>query len=880
MAATTDRLSGPWPLTGRHEALDAACSALLEEGASAFVLVGEPGTGKTRLAHEILRRVEDAGRTTARVRASAAARVTPLAAVAHLLPPGATDDPSQLLRSMLDSLHRDDRTILHVDDAHELDESSALLLSQLCDLGAVQLVVSVRSNTPLPGAIARLRTNDTTRTMTVDALDAISTDTLLHRVLGAPLDGAAEAQLLETSGGNPLFLRELVLGAIADGTLREIAGVWRLDGNLAANRAIGERILGRVEALSDEARAALEFVAVGEPVGLDDLERNVSPRLLEDLETRGLIRVEDDQRRKPVRLGHPVYGEVLRGELGHVRSRRLAREHAERVTAHGARRREDALQIARWQIEAGLQPDPEVVLAGARIARHTSDWTTTAVLAQAAFDGGALAAAPLLAEALFELGRFTEVEQVVDAALAAGAADEAAFAQLRRTKATALMWGRDQADDAIALLAESRDEVRNADLKEVLEFSRSSLLTWSGRPVEALRIVEPLLASEHDSVAAQAALIVELAAATMGPAGRAVDLADHWFPIHLALPDLVGTSNPGNHLVTKAVALTNAGRLLEAQALADFGYGAAVNNRSLIGQMWFALELGRIALMRGDALTADRWFREQIALCRGTGHRRPVTLGLGGLAVSSAYLGEPDAAQEAVAEMDAAPTAIIELLAVEAARARGWALAAAGDLSNARAAFLQGAEEAEARGIVLMAALARFDAVRVGDRNQREVLATAATDCDSRIIELAAAWAEAIDDPAALEAVANEFEAIGGLMFAAEATAAAANAWRANGENRRATAAEQRADALARQCRGAKAPTLTTVDTVVALTPREREIAILVAQGLTSKDVGERLFLSARTVSNHLQNVYTKLGISKRSEVAEALGRLGEGSTP
>jgi len=290
--------------------------------------------------------------------------------------------------------------------------------------------------------------------------------------------------------------------------------------------------------------------------------------------------------------------------------------------------------------------------------------------------------------------------------------------------------------------------------------------------------------------------------------------------------------------------------------------------------------LGQIALMRGDALTADRWYREQIALCRGTGHRRPVTLGLGGLAIASSYLGEAQAAQDAVAEMDAVPSAILGLLDVEAARARGWALAAGGDLSNARAAFLQGAADAEARGITLMAALARFDALRVGDRNQRDALATAATDCDSRIIELAARWAESLDDPAALEAVSVEFENIGGLMFAAEASAAAATAWRNGGESRRATAAEQRADALARQCRGAKAPTLVTVDTVVALTPREREIALLVAQGLSSKDVGERLFLSARTVSNHLQNVYTKLGISKRSEVAEALGRLGEGDRP
>jgi DNA-binding CsgD family transcriptional regulator len=62
---------------------------------------------------------------------------------------------------------------------------------------------------------------------------------------------------------------------------------------------------------------------------------------------------------------------------------------------------------------------------------------------------------------------------------------------------------------------------------------------------------------------------------------------------------------------------------------------------------------------------------------------------------------------------------------------------------------------------------------------------------------------------------------------------------------------------------------------VVPLTAREREIVLLVADGLSTKEVAERLFLSARTVSNHLQNAYTKLGISKRSELAAALNRLG-----
>ena len=60
----------------------------------------------------------------------------------------------------------------------------------------------------------------------------------------------------------------------------------------------------------------------------------------------------------------------------------------------------------------------------------------------------------------------------------------------------------------------------------------------------------------------------------------------------------------------------------------------------------------------------------------------------------------------------------------------------------------------------------------------------------------------------------------------------------------------------------------------VALTPREREIAVLVAEGLSTKEVAEQLYLSSRTVSNHLQNAYTKLGITSRSELPEALARL------
>ena len=80
---------------------------------------------------------------------------------------------------------------------------------------------------------------------------------------------------------------------------------------------------------------------------------------------------------------------------------------------------------------------------------------------------------------------------------------------------------------------------------------------------------------------------------------------------------------------------------------------------------------------------------------------------------------------------------------------------------------------------------------------------------------------------------------------------------------------------LAHRCEGA-----VTVDrltsslegTVTPLSAREREIALLAADGLGSQEIADRLVVSVRTVSNHLQSVYLKLGVNRRSELRDALG--------
>lgn len=60
-----------------------------------------------------------------------------------------------------------------------------------------------------------------------------------------------------------------------------------------------------------------------------------------------------------------------------------------------------------------------------------------------------------------------------------------------------------------------------------------------------------------------------------------------------------------------------------------------------------------------------------------------------------------------------------------------------------------------------------------------------------------------------------------------------------------------------------------------ALTPREREVVALVAEGLSNRKIAERLYLSERTVESHVQNVLTKLGFGSRTQVAAWAVREG-----
>ncbi|MEY9213419.1 tetratricopeptide repeat protein [Thermobifida halotolerans] len=77
---------------------------------------------------------------------------------------------------------------------------------------------------------------------------------------------------------------------------------------------------------------------------------------------------------------------------------------------------------------------------------------------------------------------------------------------------------------------------------------------------------------------------------------------------------------------------------------------------------------------------------------------------------------------------------------------------------------------------------------------------------------------------------------------------------------------------LARVSRSPRRPPPVGVDTA-ALTPREREVAVLIGQGMTNRSIGERLFISPATVARHVANINTKLGFNSRTQIAAWINR-------
>ena len=167
------------------------------------------------------------------------------------------------------------------------------------------------------------------------------------------MDGSTVQTLWRLTQGNPLYLRELILGGLDSGNLARAGDVWRWDGAIVTSPRLVELIEARLGRLETGVLELLELLALAEPIGAQLLERLADPEVLAAADRKGLLMTDVAGRRIQVRLAHPLYAEVIRARVSALRARAVYRQLAEAVEAAGARRLDDRLRVATWRLEAG-----------------------------------------------------------------------------------------------------------------------------------------------------------------------------------------------------------------------------------------------------------------------------------------------------------------------------------------------------------------------------------------------------------------------------------------------------------------------------------------------------------------------------------------------
>jgi DNA-binding CsgD family transcriptional regulator len=207
--------------------------------------------------------------------------------------------------------------------------------------------------------------------------------------------------------------------------------------------------------------------------------------------------------------------------------------------------------------------------------------------------------------------------------------------------------------------------------------------------------------------------------------------------------------------------------------------------------------------------------------------------------------------------------------------AEAWVTACNGAVGEAAGMALIAAETACLRGQFAAEVACLQTAVQFGDTSVRSRLRQLEAIVDGPRCGAVARFAEALrdDDGDALAAVSEQFEQMGDVVAAVDASAYAATAYRRQNVRGPSFACSIRAERLAERCGGARTPALRHGTEPLPLTNREREIVVLLGAGLSSAAVAERLVLSVRTVESHIYKAMAKTGTGSRDALAALIPR-------
>ena len=900
-------------MIGREDELRRLGQLVLAPGTAVAILAGEPGIGKTRLVQELL--------------ALAPAEAVVLVGQAE---PGSLGRPFELLLSALDGkdgvdpaqaevLTDTSRTqvermriglqilvgltagrpaVIIFEDLHWADSESIALFERIADLEGDRLVVGtyrpdevIRRN-PIAGLLDRLERRHAILHVRLERLDLAGTSAFLTAAGGKAPSYRAAVALHNRTGGNPFFLEELLRAGGDIDKMCEQPLPWSL----------AETLRRQVEHLEPAHQRLVEAAAVlGYRIPFDLLasvtgtaESDLIWALRELVKQGVLVETGEDEFAFRHALVREAIGERLLG-----RERRRLHEAALTALlatgdadwalvakhARGAGRYDDMLDAARRGCATYLaigSAFQALQLAETGLDEAADDEELLAAAARAAWLAGllddagryarrwqAVAATPEEAVAALRL-RVRLAWEIADLDLMSSLSGELRTAQERLPR------GAEQARAMAALSQSAR--LRDLD-DESLEWAECTVALTEG--IGGLADVRLAALAEKGALLAARAHTIEEGRTILAQVADEAEKAGEWLLAAQALNKLVNMP-PSSSLRELSEQLERMRRDAERAGSEALAVAAYYQGRARLFMQKGNLAAATDAIERGRA--------------HDLGYRRTATRSdyhgvfLAGLRLEAADL---TGAAQITADLDGVPgmdVGIPGLLFHIACRRH--------QVERARALLPEVIAVVQATGgrsgdFLHDVVSAAFSAPLQVDEVAKLVDGLDGPSVDSYWRRLVAGQlAEAQDDPAgALEEYRVSVEP-GGLPPAPRGTAHVGAArclialGRLDEARKHALSAREllerwagwrveQADAVSSRLGLAAAEAPATGGGVAALTPREREVALLIAAGLTNTELARRLYISPRTAAVHVSSILRKLGLSSRTDVASAVKPAG-----
>jgi DNA-binding NarL/FixJ family response regulator len=292
-------------------------------------------------------------------------------------------------------------------------------------------------------------------------------------------------------------------------------------------------------------------------------------------------------------------------------------------------------------------------------------------------------------------------------------------------------------------------------------------------------------------------------------------------------------------------------------------------------ESWHRVFVGLSAMTRGALQDAQRSLRDALAYLGTGGSGRMVkTFGRTWLTTVTGMAGQ---ATEARREFDAiewwAQHPDARMFDPYRSIAEAWVCAAEGAVSQA-ISIMRTAAELECRldrpawEVVLLQTATQF-----GDHTTEARLAELSGQVQGPRAPAVAAHAAALaaGDGDALLTASHRYEAFGDRLAAADAAAQAVAVHQRAGRRGAALTASATAQRLASECQGAQTPALRAASAQEPFTSRQREIISLAAQGMSNKEIAERLTMSVRSIEGHLFRASQRVGANSRDQLIAIL---------